>query len=179
LRDKVEKKLTIKLKKEELVVPIVQYDIKPTYYIFGGIVFTVLTGNYIQLFGGDCDAPAQLMMHIIGDTMKEDRQGIVVIRQVFADESNIGYHNYVNGIVETVNGEKIVDIKDMIKKIEATKGEFLELGLEDSRNIVLEFKESEKASPGILDRYRIPADRSDDLKSPAQKTDLPDLNLIK
>lgn len=170
LRDKVQKKLTMKLKKESQIVPIQQYDIKPTYYIFGGIVFTELTGNYIQLFGGDCNAPAELLMHINGDVMKEDKRSVIVIRQVFADESNIGYHNNVNDIIENVNGENVVDMKDLIAKIEATKGEFLELGLEGGRKIVLDFKASQKASPGILERYRIPADRSDNLMTAEQKT---------
>jgi hypothetical protein len=82
---------------------------------------------------------------------------------VLADETNKGYHTFANTPVKTVNGESFSGIKDLMKKIESYKGEFIEFELENFSKVVLETEKSRAADAGILQRYGITSDRSENL----------------
>jgi hypothetical protein len=167
LREGKALKIPIVLKKEIPVIPGQLYDVKPTYYIFGGVVFIPLTGNYLEQMWGDWSEkkqPANLMTHILGDYATKERQEIVLVRQVLADESNIGYEYFRDLVVTKISGISVAGIKDLIDKIENTKDKYLEIELENESRIVLDVEKSKKASEGILIRYQVQYDRSADLR---------------
>jgi S1-C subfamily serine protease len=163
LRDKKLVKLDLKLKNYTPIIPRVQYDVKPTYYIFGGLVFIPLTVNYIYSLWSSGGRPS-LLDRIIYDVATPERKQIIVLQQVLADETNKGYHDFTNLIVKKVNKMPVVDIKDLIEKIENSDEQFLEIELENSFKIVLEIEKSKNASLNILKKYGIKSDRSEDLQ---------------
>lgn len=162
LRDKKPLRQSITMKNYTPVIPRTQYDIKPTYYIVGGLVFTKFTINYIySIWRSDC-APGILERRIY-ESATPDKQELVVLIQVLADEVNKGYHNFSNLIVEKVNGKNISGMKDLIQKVAETDTGFLDIELENKTKIILETESMKRASERILKRYRIEADRSEDL----------------
>jgi S1-C subfamily serine protease len=162
LRDKKPKKLSIIMKNYTPVIPRAQYDVKPSYYIIGGLVFTKFTVNYIySIWRSDC-APGILERRIYESATPNKRE-LVVLIQVLADEVNKGYHTFANLMVEKVNGQPVKDLKDLIAKVTSTKTGFLEFELENKQKIILETDKITEASLRILERYRIETDRSEDL----------------
>jgi len=145
-----------------------RYDKPPTYYVMGGLVFEILTLNYLMEYGGEKDwylnAPKDLVnFYINGEPTKEQRE-IVVLVKVLADEINIGYHDFVDAVISSVNGLKISRIGDLIKGFENNKSEFHVI--EDIRGFKMIFdrKKVDESGERILKKYKIGADRSIDLK---------------
>ncbi len=164
LRDKKELKIPVKLKNYIPVVPRTEYDTKPTYYIFGGLVFVPITVNYIYSLWNSTGNRPSLLDRIVYEFATEEKQQIIILQQVLADETNKGYHDFSNLIVKKVNGETVKDIKHLIQIIENLKEEYLIIDLENLNQIILEKKESEKATEAILKKYGINFDRSENLR---------------
>ncbi len=167
LREGKEMNVQVPLKTGQAIISVCEYDVMPTYYVFGGMVFSPLSLNYLQSFGGGMwwnASPVDLKYHLIMDSASPEREQVVIMQYVLADEVNVGYHAMEDMIVETVNGESVTDLKDMIQKIESSTAQYVEIGAEGGNKIVLDAQAAREALPRILTRYRIPADRSDDLK---------------
>jgi S1-C subfamily serine protease len=171
-------KVVMTLRKEKQIIPASLYDVRPTYYIFGGVVFIPLNGNYLVQVWGDWSEhkqPANLMDHILNDLPTPDKQQIIIVRSILADASNIGYEYFRDSVVTKINGSPITDMKDLISKIENTKDKYLEIELENTNRIVLDVAKSKEASARIMARYKVESDRSEDLiaEKPAEPAATP------
>ncbi|MCE5299512.1 MAG: trypsin-like peptidase domain-containing protein [Spirochaetia bacterium] len=169
LRDKKVMKVEAMLRKQIPVIYGQLYDVKPVYYVFGGVVFIPLNGNYLQqMWGswGERKQPANLMNRMLSEYSTPEKQEIIIVRQVLADETNVGYEDFRNLVVTSVNGAGIRDMRDLIAKIEGSKENYLEIELEGRDKIVLDAAKSREASPGILGRYQVEFDRSENLRVP-------------
>lgn len=164
LRNKKPLKLDIVMKNYTPIVPRTQYDVKPTYYIFGGLVFTKLTVNYVYGLWEQLNRRPSILDRVIYEIATPEKQEIIVLQQVLADEINKGYHDFSNLIVKKVNGQEISGMEDLINKIENTKDEFLVIELEDKNKIILEMEKAQEANNDILKKYGINSSRSEDLK---------------
>ena len=72
-----------------LLVPVHQYDMAPTYYIFAGLVFVPLSQPYLQEWGDDWynSCPRKLCdraMH--GDKHHRDQQAVVLSQSTHGAE---------------------------------------------------------------------------------------------
>ena len=67
-------------------------------------------------------------------------------------------------MISRVQGRKIRHLKDLIRTVESGNGEFVRFDLGDGRTIVLDRDQAKKRSDGILRRFGIPHDRSEDLR---------------
>jgi S1-C subfamily serine protease len=166
LRQGEVKELTITLRLDQPLVSMCEFDTRPTYFIYGGMVFAPLTLNYMEASNKNwwASAPIEFRYHLDNDLPTPQRQDIVILTFVLADKVNVGYHDLTNQIVATVNGEKIADLKDLVAKIESAKTDYITIGTETGKTLVISVKNAQEATPRILERYRIPADRSPDLK---------------
>jgi S1-C subfamily serine protease len=163
IRDKKTMTLDVMLKGGKDLVPSMEYDVKPTYYIFGGLVVTRLTGNYLHEWNDLNKSPIDFQEDLFLKYKTPEKQEVVVLIQVLADGSNLGYHDINNTAVDEVNGEKIRDIEDFVDKVENNKGKYLIIRLSDDTRIVLDYDRSRKATAGILARYQIQNRMSQDL----------------
>lgn len=163
LRGKKIKNLSMVLKQKIDIISKCEYDVKPTYYIWGGFIFTNLTYNYLKTWDLN-GAPSSLVNHFIYDIRTPERQEVILLQYVLADETNTGYHNYENIVVEKVNGNLVSGMKDLIEKIENIQGKYLEIELENKQKILLDTDKSKNASPEILKRYKIPYEKSENLR---------------
>ena len=148
------------------LVPHQQYDIAPTYYILGGLVFEPLTLDFLNEWGGDWnnDALKNLINYYYSGEILSERKEIVILVQVLADEINTGYHNWKYNVISYVNGQKVSIISDLVTAIEKHKGKYHTIVDERGYKIVLDKNEVDKNNQRILKKYKINFDRSEDLK---------------
>jgi S1-C subfamily serine protease len=148
------------------LVPADRYDVRPTYYVYGGLVFSSLTTNYLKLFGDKWynDGPTHLLDLRKGFLSAEGEE-VVLLVKVLASEVNTGYHNIFNGHITEVNGQRVKNLRHLIQLVENDTDEPFVVFKGYRRSIVvLDRKKAELENPKILETYGIPSDRSEDLK---------------
>ena len=138
------------------------YDEKPDYFVCGGIVFTTLSYSYLL--------DNHVEMRDKPDDEKEPVNGekFVMISDILADVCVEGYIGSSGIHVRSVNGVKVRDLPHLVELVDGAQGEFLRLGVDADNDwdslFVLDLAALREATPRIMERYRIPADRSEDLK---------------
>ncbi len=144
-----------------------QYDIPPTYYIIGGLVFEPLVANFLKTWGKRWinSAPGNLVNYYFTGEAQEDRRQIIVLVKVLADEINVGYHDWRHNVISRVNGKNISSINDLVKAFDAHKGPYHIIEDEWGYKIVLDKLKVDRNSKGILEKYKIISDRSKDLEA--------------
>ncbi|MBL7179468.1 MAG: serine protease [Pseudomonadota bacterium] len=150
---------------QRLVCP-EQYDVAPTYYIVGGLVFEPLTVNYLKEWGGNWsyNAPLELVRYYARGEKTVDRRQVVVMVKVLADELNAGYQEQENEVVRFVNGRSISSIQDLVRAFEENKERCHVIRDENQYTIILDKHKVDQYGPAILKKFRISSDRSPDLK---------------
>ena len=148
------------------LVPYEEYDVAPTYFIFGGLVFQPLTVNFLKLWGNKWyyKASKNLLYQYYYGQPTEDKKEVVVLSKVLADEINVGYHDVHDKIVSYVDGKRIANMSDLVKAFENYQGEYHVILDEMGRRIVLDSEKVKKNGPNILRKYGINSDRSKDLE---------------
>jgi S1-C subfamily serine protease len=143
-----------------------QYDVAPTYFILGGLVFQPLTVNYLKIWGDDWydDAKKSLLNYYFYGKPTEDKREIVILTKVLADEINVGYHDINNRIISRINGKKISNMKDLVDAFESNKGKYHIISDELNYRLVLDRQRVNENNKSILQKYGISSDRSRDLE---------------
>jgi len=157
---------SINLKTPQNLIPDDTYDVKPTYFLYGGLLLVPLSREYFKTWGSDwwSKAPVALTALYEGEVRTAARSQVVVLQKVMADRVNQGYHDHESLVVSRVQGRKIRHLKDLIRTIESGNGEFVRFDLADGSTIVLDRDQVVKRRDGILRRFGIPQDRSEDLR---------------
>jgi len=154
------------LKKDQLV-PMEEYETLPSYYIYSGFVFCPLSKNLLDIWGSQWyqSAPKELIYPLLNSNIpeKEDQQ-VVVLLKALAANVNQGYQNVNSWVVEKVNGEKIWNLRGLIEKVENSLDPYIVFEDKWGQQIVVEREKSENTHQEILQTYRIPFDRSEDLR---------------
>lgn len=159
-------KLTKSLGRNRLV-PLELYDTRPSYYIYGGLVFSPLTVNYLKNWGNNWfqEAPKNLLYYYFFEKPVVADEEVVNLTKILPSDVNKGYHGSGNFRIDKVNGQKIYRLKEMVRIIEEAKGEpFIIFEDNWGSKIVLDRQQAEKENRAILKTYRIDKDRSDDLR---------------
>lgn len=152
---------------KDWLVPLEQYDVRPRYLVYGGLVFCPLTANFLKSWGPNWfDAAPEDLVSVLGfNYVTDERDEVVLLQKVLAADVNQGYQDFNNWTIAEVNGKKVKSLRDLAQIIEAAKSDpFITLTSKYGQQIVLEPKHAEESQATILETYRIPSDRSDDLK---------------
>ena len=164
-RKTVNAKLDMPIQDVQLVR--IQNDMQPSYFIYGGLVFSTLTINYLKDWGGQWyrKAPVELVNAAKDNIKNKKDEEVVILIRVLAANVNLGYHENENLIITKVNGIEIENIKQLVDIVENSRSDFITF--EDSRGneIVIDREMADKSNEDILKIYRINQDRSDDLRS--------------
>ena len=137
------------------------YDEKPDYFICGGLVFTTLSYSYLL------DNRIRINDDPADDSTPANGEKFVILSDVLADICVEGYIGTAGVHVRSVNGVKVRDLRHLVELVDGAQGEFLQLGIDDNNEwdslMVLDLAALREATPRIMERYRIPADRSGEL----------------
>jgi len=167
LRGGQEMTLAVDLRAPSTLVPGPSYGLRPSYFVYAGLVFTPLTRNYIETWDDYKDVPTDLKMLTEDGLPSAERRQVVLISHVLADPVNEGYHEYGNLVVSSINGHRIGSLRDVVEAFRLPPpGGYHVIQTEAKLLIVLNAPEAKEASPQILARYGLPADRSPDLREP-------------
>jgi hypothetical protein len=143
-----------------------RYDVRPTYFIYGGLIFVPLTQNYLMSWGDDWynSAPKNLVaLYQFGQAAVEGEQA-VILSKVLPAEVNSGYHEFRDLRIVAVDGKKIRNLRQLIRAVERpSKKPAIEFQSELGLKIVLDRGRVRSAQAQILKTYSVPADRSEGL----------------
>ncbi len=143
---------------------------KPPYYIFGGLVFTVLSSDLLREWGQEWwnDSPLDFQYYVLGTGRlnKDSKNEVVVLLNVLSDDLNIGYHQFGNDIVEKVNGQKIESFREFVRLLEENKNKepYTIIDFESLSRVILDNKGIDTINNEIIKRNNIPQAYSEDVK---------------
>lgn len=168
LRDGQPMEMSLKLDRpmwHDWLVPQERYDVMPTYYIFGGVVFVPLTKNYIEQWGPNWwqNAPDTLTVFLSENFPEKEGEEVVLALKVLPSDINEGYHSVANWVIDEVNGKPISNLKELIASVESSSDPFVTFSGGTGQKLVLDREKAVGGKDAILKTYRVLADRSPDL----------------
>jgi S1-C subfamily serine protease len=140
-----------------------QYDVLPHYYIFGGLVFTPLSLDYLKTFGQNWsdEAGRDLIYQLVYSHLekpKEWRPQPVVLASILNAPVNANFSTRGQAMVDKINGVRIEKLSDVPKAFAAANStdSIIEF-LPDHHFEVINTAEAQKATADILQTYSVPA----------------------
>ncbi|OGQ85879.1 MAG: hypothetical protein A2289_17270 [Deltaproteobacteria bacterium RIFOXYA12_FULL_58_15] len=164
-RDHAELSCMVALRAPSHLVTEDTYDVRPSYFIFGGLLFVPLTRDYLKTWGEQWwqSAPHNLMSLYEGGIPTEERQEVVVMQKALADEVNRGYHDCESVVIVEACGVRWRSLAHLVEIVDAVRGEYVTFLASDGRPIVIDRQVAISRSRSILERFGVPRDRSADL----------------
>lgn len=163
------KRVTVRMTMQPMawLVPRTEFDRRPMWFLYGGLVFQRLTAEFLRIWGEHWwdKAPKELLHLYYSGLRKQEQQEVVVLAQVLADAVNVGYEPFANDVVVEVSGHKPVDMRDFVAQMDRARGEVV-LKMSSGATVLLDSAAAKAAMPRILERYHVPGDRSADLAVP-------------
>ncbi len=129
------------------------------YRIFGGLVFQPLTVDYVMIDPKNAD-PAMMSMCMYHNLRTPDRSESIILSQVLPSEASRGYVDVYDEIVSRVQGRVPRDMADLNDIIDHATGRWLDVETSGGLHLVLDIDQARRATPEILERFAIGADRS-------------------
>ncbi|MBN1869014.1 MAG: trypsin-like peptidase domain-containing protein [Candidatus Omnitrophica bacterium] len=169
IREKKMETLKVHLKHFVVMIPQPKYFNKPPYFIYGGLVFTVLSTDLLYSWGQRWweKTPIDFTYYAIGAGRlnEQEQEQIVVLLSVLPDDINIGYHEIGNEMVAKVNGEDIKSFEDFILIINKVKKSepYTIIETQNKSTIILANKDIDEVNKQILKRNNIPYQCSEDV----------------
>ena len=162
LRDGAVVETSITASKKDFRIRRWMYDAKPDYFIYGGLVFTTASFDYLV------HSKAQFHDDIAKDKEFKDDEP-VVISWTFADIGMEGYLGIDGSLVRSVNGVKVRNLRHLVELVESCHDGFVRFGLDLNTEwdvkMIVDAKEMRETTARVMARNQIPADRSEDLRA--------------
>jgi hypothetical protein len=142
-----------------------QYDVLPRYFVYGGLVFTPLSLDYLKTVGRATDDAgyARLVYELyyhLAESPSTARPEPVALATTLADPVNANLMIQGRQLVDKINGIRIDKMEDVVQAMSQTNSAFQVIEFLPNHSIeVLDRLEADKAGPRILQTYKIPSDR--------------------
>jgi hypothetical protein len=142
-----------------------QHDALPRYFVYGGLVFTPLSLDYLRTQGrGATDSAAGELYYELyyrrHETPKTARPEPVVLAAVLADAVNANVAIRGRALVDRINGLRIEKLEDVVRAFDSNTNahEVIEF-LPNHAVECLERSQAAKANAAILKTYGLTKDR--------------------
>ena len=142
------------------LVKTTRYDTMPSYFIYGGYVFSPLTRNLIR----STNRNRLILSNMASQWQTKEKQEVVVLLKVLASDLTRGNNDFGMWPIEKINGEKFVDFKDFYTKMQEAKSAFIVLEDEDGMKVIINREKAQAKQQEILKKYNIEYDKSEDLR---------------
>ena len=143
-----------------LLVKTTRYDTMPTYYIYGGYVFSPLTRNLLL----STNRNRLALSYFATQWPTKEKKEVVVLLKVLASDMSRGNNNMGMWPIEKINGETFDSFKTFFEKLRNATGKYVVLEDRDGVRVVIDTEEAQKKQKDILQKYNIEYDRSVDLR---------------
>jgi S1-C subfamily serine protease len=142
-----------------------QYDVLPRYFVYGGLVFTPLSRDYLRTFGGGPGetANAELVYELFYRRLESPdkaREEPIVLASVLAHAVNANFEVRARALVDRINDREIRRLEDVVDALENGPGaqDVIEFG--PNRHLeCLDRDLVARARDEILKAYGVPRDR--------------------
>ena len=135
-----------------------QYDVRPRYFIYGGLVFQPLSSSFYAALQNKSITLRYFYTQFLGEELYLKHPEVVVISKVLPDPINTYQSRFVNTIVDEINGVKIKTLDDVAEALKKPADFYVVHVVGDPQPLVLEAKAATNARERILKRYRITQD---------------------
>ncbi len=166
-RDGQKQQSEIKIAKNEPILPWkLRYDEQPAYRIFGGMTFVQLNRNYLQSWGRNWigDIPHALRYLFIESNQlntNQDRTEYVVLSEILPDEVNAYLEGFKSQVVDTVNGLKIKNLRDLDNALSKdVNGYWVVQFLFNDSPMIIDAAKARQNQKLILEKYNINTDNT-------------------
>jgi S1-C subfamily serine protease len=142
-----------------------QYESLPRYLVYGGLVFTPLSLDYLRTLGrnaaeiasGECYYELYYRKY---EDPKDARTEPIVLASILTDAVNANLRVRGRALVDRINGVRIEQLEDVVRAFETSTNhyDFIEFLPHDSFE-TLDHSEVEKVNSKILKAYGIVKDR--------------------
>jgi S1-C subfamily serine protease len=170
IRKGKEKTVNVEVKPDrDLLIPPLK-DKYPDYFIYGPIVFTPATQEYVMRTGSSgsallwaMDSPILKRMYDL--PAESGEQLVIIASRMFPHPIAKGYDNRPLGVIAKVNGTEIKNLRQLAKLLREADGEFLRFEMGDrNESLVFRTKEMKEATDQILEDEGIRYRASDSLR---------------
>ncbi len=142
------------------LVKTTRYDRMPTYFIYGGYVFSPLTRNLIL----SSNRNRLKLSYLASQWQKKEKKEVVVLLKVLASDLTKGNNDFAMWPIEKINGETFIDFKDFYNKMQNIKEHYIVLEDKDGVKVIIDREEAQRKQSSILKKYNIEFDKSIDLR---------------
>jgi len=175
-RNRSELALELMLEPPRTLVAEDRYDVRPSFYVYGGLLFVPLTRDFLKTWGEAWwqAAPRELVALYESGMVTEDRREVVVLQKVLADRVNQGYHDLDNLVIMAVDGQPVRSLRHLVKLVEERPHDtFVRFQGSDGSEVVLDRHEVTLRQRALLTKFGVPDDRSEDLERKVMATPNP------
>ncbi len=143
-----------------LMVDTFRYDRRPSFFIYGGYVFSPLNANLLR-----ASKYKSSLRYFTTKWPTKERREIVVLLKVLASDVSIGNYGFTLWPIDRINGEVYRDFRDFYRRIENFGGRYIVLENGDGIKIAIDRKKALECEGELLRRYNIRAAKSGDLEN--------------
>lgn len=143
-----------------------QFDVRPRYYVFGGLVFTPLSLDYLRDMdrsraGSSLSDLNYELFYRAREQPETAREEPVVLSSVLSDPVNANFTLRGQILVDRINGLRIEKLADVVRAFETSTNTYdvIELGKHGSFE-TLNHTNAVQAGAQILETYGVPRDRN-------------------
>lgn len=134
-----------------------RFDQKPEYYIYGGVVFVPLNLNLLKRWGRDWRNKAPVSFLAARQRWSSpEQQELIVALKVLPADVNLGYHDWKNWVIHSVNDTPIRDFKHFTQLLGNTQAERTLFKDERGYQMVIDHQQALTSEKPVLELYRIP-----------------------
>ena len=142
-----------------------QFDVKPRYFVFGGLVFTPLSRDYLGAATRESSEASGTdltyeLFYRSREAPKLVREEPIVLSTILADAVNANFRVRSRVLVDRINGNRIEKISDVIRAFETSTNTYDVIEFIKSREFeCLDHAEARRANDSILTTSGVPRDR--------------------
>jgi S1-C subfamily serine protease len=142
---------------------------KPPYYIYGGMVFTVLSVDLLMMKGPEWwkEAPPNFTQYLAGTerlNLKRKKE-VVVLLDVLPDDVNVGYHSFHDEVITKVNDQEFSSFAEFVNLVERNSSKFIVFETDHKVKVILDTTDIKRKTQEILKRNEIPRQYSESVES--------------
>jgi hypothetical protein len=157
----VETDVSIPVSKRNWKIRPFLHDQKPDWFLVGGLAFTTISFNWLE-------QARSRYREDPGEERSQPDEMQVVLCSTYPDASIEGYQSWAGERLDTVNGVKVRNLRHLAELVDGCEEEFIRLGMDDgdewNDELVVDTAQMREATPRVMKRDTIPADRSEDLR---------------
>ena len=146
-----------------------RHDVRPTYYIYGGLVFSPLTREHLKTVSNSNIFNSQQLFYYSQfaklDNLYRNVDEFVVLINILPHPVNTYSTHFKNGIVTHINGTRIKNLNDIKKIIELRTQSYDVFTFANTDDtLILDARAANRANREILNAYGVSSPENLSLK---------------